>query len=180
MKKNILVALLVVIGFSQLLGQTDVVFTTVPEANGKVVFQQFVPTDQSYTANQKYAILQKWIKTKYTGSPLVTGIRFDDKNQSATVSVKSELNGVPGKTVMNYRFDLSVANAGCVLVIRDITYQTAQSQGTSSFPKVVAAEQTITDQAVKVSGEEGQNRNNIRKSSLAFFNALYKEVAGLF
>lgn len=179
MKKNIVIAFLFIIGLSPLCGQTEVAFTTVSEANGKVVFQQFVPAEQSLTANQKYSILQKWIKTKYTGSPLVTGIRFDDKNQSATVSAKSELNGVQGNPLMNYRFDISVANAGCVLVIRDITYQSSPGQG-ASFPKVVAAEQTITDQAVKVSGEEGQNRNNIRKSTLSYFNALYKEVSGLF
>jgi len=81
---------------------------------------------------------------------------------------------------MNYRFDLSVANAGCVLVVRDITYQSAPKQGTSSFPRTITAEQTITDQAVGAPGEEGQIRSSTRKATLSFLNSLYKEVSGLF
>ncbi|WP_298646131.1 hypothetical protein [uncultured Proteiniphilum sp.] len=180
MKKYILVVSMLIIGLSRMAGQVDAGFTTVPVVNGKVVFEQFILTDQELSANQKYAVLQKWVKNKYAGSPLVSGIRFDDKNQSATVSAKTELAGVPEKTVMNYRFDLSVANAGCILVVRDITYQGAPKQGASSFPKVITAEQTITDQAVSALGEEGQMRSSTRKATLSFLNDLYKEVSGLF
>ena len=180
MKKYILIVSMLIIGLSHITGQVDAGFTTVPVVNGKVVFEQFILTDQGLSANQKYAVLQKWVKDKYAGSPLVSGIRFDDKNQSATVSAKTELTGVSEKTMMNYRFDLSVASAGCVLVVRDITYQSALKQGASSFPKVITAEQTITDQAVSASGEEEQMRNNTRKATLSFLNGLYKEVSGLF
>lgn len=180
MKKYILIVSMLIIGLSQMTAQVDGGFSNVPVVNGKVVFEQFILTDQGLSASQKYAALQKWVKDKYNGNPLVSGIRFDDKNQSATVSAKVELPGVPDKTVMNYRFDLSVANAGCVLVVRDLTYQDAPKQGTSSFPKVVTAEQTITDQAVSAPGEEGQTRGNIRKATLSFVNGLYKEVSGLF
>lgn len=180
MKKYILIVIMLIIGLSWMTAQVDAGFSNVPVVNGKVVFEQFILTDQGLSANQKYAALQKWVKDKYTGNPLVSGIRFDDKNQSATVSAKIELTGVPEKTVMNYRFDLSVANAGCVLVVRDIGYQSAAKQGASSFPKMITAEQTITDQAVSASGEEGQIRSNIRKSTISFVNGLYKEVSGLF
>lgn len=180
MKKYILVVSALIIGLSQVEGQADAVFTSVPVVNGKVVFEQFIITDQDMPAGQKYAAIQKWTKDKYSANPSVSGIRFDDKNQSVTISAKTELPGVPGKTVMNYRFDLSVANAGCILVIRDITYQSTPAQGGSSFPKVVNAEQTITDQAVNAPGEEGQTRANTRKATLSFLNSLYKEVSGLF
>jgi hypothetical protein len=180
MKKYILIVSMLIIGLPGMMGQMDVVFTTVPVVNGKVVFEQFLVSGQGLPADQKYAALQKWVKDKYAGSPLVTGIRFDDKSQSATVSAKTELAGVPEKTVMNYRFDLSVANAGCVLVVRDITYQIAPKQGVSSLPKGITAEQTITDQAVSASGAEEGTRNSIRKATLSFINGLYKEVSGLF
>ncbi len=180
MKKYILIVSMLIFGLSRMTGQIDASFTTVPVVNGKVVFEQFILTDQGLSANQKYATLQKWVRDKYTGSPLVSGIRFDDRSQSATVSAKTELAGVSGNTVMNYRFDLSVANAGCVLVVRDITYQNTPAQGASSFPKTVTAEQTITDQAVGASGEEGQMRSSTRKATLSFLNGLYKEVSGLF
>lgn len=57
-------------------GQIDASFTTVPVVNGKVVFEQFLLTDQGISSNQKYAILQKWIRDKYTGSPLVSEYPF--------------------------------------------------------------------------------------------------------
>jgi hypothetical protein len=177
MKKHILFVSMLIIGLSRVAGQGDAGFVAVPVVNGKVVFEQFIFADQSLSANQKYTALQKWVKGKYAGSPSVLGLRFDDKSQSATVSAKTELAGVPGKTVMNYRFDLSVSNAGCVLVVRDITYQRAPVQG--ALPKVITAEQTITDQAVAAPGEEGQTRSNIRKATLSFLNSLCKEVSGL-
>ena len=180
MKKYILIVSLFMMGLSRMEGQVDGGFNTVPVVNGKVVFEQFILTDQGLSANQKYATLQKWVKDKYAGSPLVSSMRFDDKNQSVTVSAKTELTGVPGNTVMNYRFDLSVANAGCVLLVRDITYQSAPKQGTSSFPRTITAEQTITDQAVGAPGEEGQIRSSTRKATLSFLNSLNKEVSALF
>ena len=180
MKEYILIVCMLISGISRLAGQSDVVFITIPVVNGRVVFEQFILTDQELSANQKYATLRKWVKDKYTGSPLVSSIRFDDKNQSVTVSAKTELAGVPEKTVMNYRFDLSVDNAGCILVVRDITYQSPPKQGELSFPKVTTAEQTITDHAVNALGEEGRARSNIRKATLAFLNNLHKEVLDLF
>lgn len=180
MKKYIVIVSMLFVGLSHLIGQVDGGFSTVPVVNGKVVFEQFILTDQSLSAVQKYASLQKWVKGKYSGNPLVSAIRFDDKNQSVTVSAKTDLGDVAGKTFMNYRFDLSVASAGCILVIRDITYQNTAQQGASSFPKSSTAEQTITDQAVGASGDEGQARSSIRKATLSFLNGLYKEVSGIF
>ncbi|MFA7493643.1 MAG: hypothetical protein WCZ43_09045 [Proteiniphilum sp.] len=180
MKKYIFIAIMLIMGLSGMMAQVDAAFTTVPVANGKVVFEQFILTDHGLSANQKYATLQKWAKDKYTGNPLVSAIRFDDKNQSITISAKTALEGVTDKTVMNYRFDLSVANAGCVLVVRDIGYQSVPEQGLSPLPKTITAEQTITDQAVSVPGEEGQVRSSIRKATLSFLNGLYREVSALF
>lgn len=180
MKKYILIVSTLMIGLFRMAGQVDASFSNVPVVNGKVVFEQFILIDQDLSAPQKYAVLQKWVKEKYSGSPLVSGIRFDDKNYSVTVSAKNELSGMQDKTIMNYRFDLSVANAGCVLVVRDITYQSASKQGASSFPKAITAEQTITDSAVNVQGEEGEIRSSTKKATLAFVNNLYKEVSGLF
>lgn len=179
MKKYIVIVVMFVIGFTHLTGQVEVNFANVPVVSGKVVFEQFLLTQDGASASDRYAALQKWVKSKYGGNPLVTGIRFDDKSQSATVSAKTQLPGVSGASTMNYRFDLSVANAGYVLVVRDITYQNAQVRGAGAASKAVTAEQLITDQAVAVGGDEGQNRTATRKATLQFINGLYKEVSGL-
>ena len=180
MKKYILTVIILIMSLPSMIAQVDAGFSNVPVVNGKVVFEQFILVDQKVSAVQKYALLQKWVKGKYSDNPLVSAIRFDDKTQSVTVSAKTNLEGVAEKTVMNYRFDLSVANAGCVLVIRDVTFQNPPKPGVSSFPRSITAEQTITDQAVGVPGEEGVIRSTLRKNTLSFLNGLYREVSGLF
>lgn len=180
MKKYILIVGFLMIGLLHMQGQVDAGFNSVSVVNGKVVFEQFILVDQELSANQKFATIEKWVKSKYAGNRMVSSIRFDDKNQTVRVSAKTELAEVPGKPVMNFRFDLSVGSAGCVLVVRDITYQIDPEQGGAAFPKIVAAEQTITDQAVNVPGEEGQIKSSTRKATLSFLNSLYKEVSALF
>jgi len=115
----------------------------------------------------------------FTGSPLLSGIRYDDKSQTVTVSSKAELNlpadkaGVRDHMLMSYRFDATVTNAGCVLVVRDITYQNARREAGSFFPKIYTAEETITDQALSVKSDEGELKSNLRKETLRMLNKLY-------
>ena len=186
MKKFILTLSILVIGLFTVDGQIDTGFTTVPLVNGKVVFEQFILADQGVGADQKYALLQKWGKQRFTGNPLLSGIRFDDKSRSVTVSSRAELmlpsnkEGVKEKVIMSYRFDASITNAGCMLVVRDITYQSTQQDAASFIPKVYTAEQTITDQAVNANGEEGLWRSNIRKETLATLNNLYADLSSVF
>ena len=66
--------------------QDENVFSTVPEVNGKVVFQQFIHTNQGLSEDQTYSLLYKWGKDNYAGNPLLSGIRFNEKEKSITVS----------------------------------------------------------------------------------------------
>lgn len=186
MKKYILTLVILVISLFTVEGQNDAGFTTVPVVNGKVIFEQFILAQQVGGADQKYALLQKWGKQKFTGNPMLSGIRFDEKSRNITVSTRAELvlpenkEGANEKIMMNYRFDASITNAGCMLVIRDITYQSTQKDAASFFPKVYTAEQTITDQAVNANTEEGLWRSAIRKETLTELNNLYSELAAIF
>lgn len=177
MKKYILTFALLAVTLLNLKGQNDVGFSSVPLINGKVVFEQFIITDPSLTSAQNYIKLQKWVTGKYSGSPLLTGIRFDDKANIVTVSAKANLSD---KVCMNYRFDASITGAGCILVIRDVTYQDKQKDAGSFFPRVYTAEQTITDQAVKSGGIERDYRDSIRTATLLFINQLYAELNNQF
>lgn len=168
-------------------GNAQPVFTTVPVVNGKVVFQQYVYLDQEMPDNERYSLLNKWGKDKFSGSPLLTGIRFDDKAKSMTVGSRAELllpqnaAGITEKIIMSYRFDASINNMGCMLVIRDITYQTVPAKGASAIPKSYTAEETIADSAISSgSADEKGLKENIKKSSLTFFNQLYDELNGVF
>ena len=107
---------------------------------------------------------------------MVSGIRFDDKGQFVTISAKTNFDNL---TTMNYRLDTSVTGAGCMIVVRDITYQN-MSNDSSFFPKVVTAEQTITDQAVQSGGDDKKYRDGVRIATLAFLNEIYSEINSLY
>lgn len=161
--------------------QKENVFSSVPEVNGKVVFQQFIHS-QGLNEDQSYSLLYKWGKDNYAGNPLLSGIRFDENERSVTVSSKVELllpensEGVREKMMMNYRFDANITNAGCVLVVRDVTFQSVKEKGKSFFPKTFAAEEMITNSAVNSSGADQELKTNLRKSTLYFLNELYNEL----
>ncbi|MDO5665962.1 MAG: DUF4468 domain-containing protein [Bacteroidia bacterium] len=185
MKKIIFIVLILASVLTQAKAQS--VFTTVPVVNGKVVFQQFIHIDQELTADQRYALLYKWGKDNFAGNPLLSGIRFDDKAKSITVGSKIELllpqssNGVREKVIMNYRFDATITNAGCMLVVRDITYQNSQSSNSSFFPKTFTAEETITATAVSAASETDKEfRVNTQKSTLFYLNELYDDLSRVF
>ncbi len=182
----VLALMMLFVSFFSLEGQIDANFASVPVVNGKVVFEQFLPVDQTGNANQRYAKLQNWAKKTFAGNPLLSGIRYDDKAQSITVSSKAELllpansAGVQEKMIMSYRFDATITNAGCLLVVRDITYQPAKKESGSFFPKIYPAEETITDQAVAANGIERELRNNLRKETLLLLNKLNTDLSQAF
>ena len=161
--------------------EDEKVFASVPEVNGKVVFQQFIHTHDGLSTDQSYALLYKWGKDNYAGNPLLSGIRFNEKEKSITVSSKVELllpensDGIREKKMMNYRFDASITNAGCVLIIRDVAYQDAQKTKTF-FPKLSSAEEMITDSAINSNSGDIEFKSNLRKSTLFFLNELYNDL----
>ena len=174
-----LVLTVIIAGSAQ--NQDENVFSTVPEVNGKVVFQQFIHTHQGLSEDQIYSLLYKWGKDNYAGNPLLSGIRFNEKDKSITVSSKVELllpensDGERLKKLMNYRFDASITNAGCVLIIRDVTYQDGD-KNKSFFPKLSSAEEMITDNAINSNSNDKELKENLRKGTLYFLNELYNDL----
>lgn len=180
MKKYLITLLFMSAVIFNVVGQRvdENVFAAVPVVNGKVVFQQFIHTNQNLSEEQKYTILHKWAQDHYRGKSSLRGIRFDDKARSVTVSSGAALS-LPanfGKMTMNYRFDASVTAAGIMLVVRDITYVSENS----GFPKNYSAEEMITEQAVNSASELRDLKRETRKSSLAYLNKLYADLAGAF
>ena len=81
---------------------------------------------------------------------------------------------------MSYRFDATITNAGCLLVVRDITYQPAKKESGSFFPKIYPAEETITDQVIAANGSERELRANLRKETLLLLNKLNADLSQAF
>ena len=179
MKRFIITFSLFVATLFVTMGQVDNAFTTVTVVNGKVLFEQFIPVNNNLSADQKYSRLQDWAKKTFTGNPLLAGIRYDEKARSITVSNRTQFLQ-PEKMVMSYRLDLSVNNAGCMLVVRDVSYQVAQQDASSFFPKVYTAEQTITDQSLNNGGAQAEWRKAIRGETLKTVNSLLSGVTSIF
>ena len=188
MRKNILVASIMLMLSFYLSAQqsSNSIFANVSVMNGRVVFQQFIPADNSLSADQKYSLLTKWAKDNYSGNRMVSGIRFNEKERSVTVSAKTELflptsiKEEDRKLMMNYRFDVSVTNGGLMLTIRDITFQKVALTNNQSTSKIYSAEETITDASIAVSDEEKEFRISTRNETLAFVNSLYDSLFQFF
>lgn len=188
MRKNILIVSIMLLLSFYLSAQqsSNSIFANVPVMNGRVVFQQFIPADNSLSADQKYSLLTKWAKDNYSGNRMVSGIRFNEKERNVTVSAKTELvlpkstKEGESKLMMNYRFDVSVTNGGLILTIRDITFQKIASTNNQSTSKVYSAEETITDASIAASDEEKEFRISTRNETLAFVNSLYDTLFQFF
>ena len=169
--------------FFSLNAQHDVAFKAVPLVNGNVVFEQFIHTCSQLTADQKYAKMQQWGNNRFRGNPMLSGIRFDDRARTMTVSLRTSLELPPNRAgersamIMSYRFSISITNMGAMVVIRDISYRNAN--GTPTSPTTYTAEQMITDQALR-SGDEQEFRSNLRQATLTYFNELLAEIETLF
>ena len=188
MRKNILIVSIMLLLSFYLSAQqsSNSIFANVPVMSGRVVFQQFIPADNSLSADQKYSLLTKWAKDNYSGNRMVSGIRFNEKERNVTVSAKTELvlpkstKEGESKLMMNYRFDVSVTNGGLILTIRDITFQKIASTNNQSTSKVYLAEETITDASIAASDEEKEFRISTRNETLAFVNSLYDTLFQFF
>lgn len=188
MRKNILIVSIMLLLSFYLSAQqsSNSIFANVPVMSGRVVFQQFIPADNSLSADQKYSLLTKWAKDNYSGNRMVSGIRFNEKERNVTVSAKTELvlpkstKEGESKLMMNYRFDVSVTNGGLILTIRDITFQKIASTNNQSTSKVYLAEETITDASIAASDEEKEFRISTRNETLAFVNSLYDTLFKFF
>lgn len=188
MRKNILIVSIMLLLSFYLSAQqsSNSIFANVPVMNGRVVFQQFIPADNSLSADQKYSLLTKWAKDNYSGNRMVSGIRFNEKERNVTVSAKTELvlpkstKEGESKLMMNYRFDVSVTNGGLILTVRDITFQKIASTNNQSTSKVYSAEETITDASIAASDEEKEFRISTRNETLAFVNSLYDTLSQFF
>jgi hypothetical protein len=188
MRKNILIVSIMLLLSFYLSAQqsSNSIFANVPVMSGRVVFQQFIPADNSLSADQKYSLLTKWAKDNYSGNRMVSGIRFNEKERNVTVSAKTELvlpkstKEGESKLMMNYRFDVSVTNGGLILTVRDITFQKIASTNNQSTSKVYSAEETITDASIAASDEEKEFRISTRNETLAFVNSLYDTLFQFF
>lgn len=154
-------------------------FKDVPIINGKVVFVKEVKL-QGKSVEQNYELLKKWAKENYGKDPFVSSVRYDSRKNEVVGKSRIELvlpensKGEREKMVMRYRIDAFLFDDKCVLEISDMSYL-HENATKKDLPRVIRAENLITDKLVDEDNPLRELRINARKSTLYFVNTLAKD-----
>lgn len=171
--------------FAQVVKQGEK-FTNVPEIEGKVIFLKEVSLVGSMSTDGNYALLKDWSIEQYGKEPFVSSIRHDTKNKEFIAKSRVELllpansKGVREKMVMRYRINGFIFQDKCVLEITEISYLYENSSKNKLLPRIIRAEDFITDNAINIDDEVKEYRDNTRKSTLFFLNEIGESLEKYF
>lgn len=161
-------------------------FTAVSVIEDKVVFIKEIPLKRTYSTDAYYRLLKNWAITNYGKDPFISSVRHDPNNNEFIAKSRIELllpansKGVREKMVMRYRISGSVSNDKCVLEITDISYLYENLAKDKLLPRVIRAEEFITDKAVSVKDNLQEFKINTRKSTLFFLDELCRDFESKF
>lgn len=161
-------------------------FTEVPVIEQKVVFMKEIPSKQGVSMEANFKVLKEWAREKYARDPFISSVRYDAKNNEFIAKSRIELllppnaQGEREKMIMRYRVNGFLFQGKCVLEITEIAYLYENQNKNISLPKIIRAEDFITDKAIGIRDTLQELRTNTRKSTLFFLNELGKEFDGLF
>lgn len=163
--------------FSQVAKQGEK-FGSVPLIEEKVTFLKEVSLVGSMSADGNYSLLKDWAIENYGKDPFLSSVRHDTKNKEFIAKSRIELllppnaKGVREKMVMRYRINGFIFQDKCILEITDISYLYEDSSKNKLLPRIIRAEEFITDSAINIDDEIKEYRENTRKSTLFFLNEL--------
>jgi hypothetical protein len=161
-------------------------FTKVPVIEEKVTFLKEIPVKKDISIQANYKLLKSWATDNYGRDPFISSVRHDDVNNEFIAKSRIELllpansKGVREKMVMRYRINGFLFQDKCVLEITDISYLYENSNKNRLLPRVIRAEDFITDKAIAVDDELLEYRINTRKSTLYFLEELSKDFEAKF
>lgn len=176
----ILFSLYSITSFSQVVKQGEK-FESVPVANNKVTFLKEIPAQKDFSTEENYKLLKEWAITNYGKDPFISSLRHDTKNHEFIAKSRIELllpansKGMREKMVMRYRINGFLFQDKCVLEITEISYLYSNSSNNKLMPKVIRAEDFITDEAIEIEDEIKEFRANTRKSTLFFLDEITKD-----
>ncbi len=181
----ILCSLISVSGFSQVvkLGEK---FTNVPIIEKKVTFLKDIPAKKDVTDDENYKTLKDWAIVNYGKDPFISSVHHNQKNREFVAKSRVELllpadsQGVREKMIMRYRINGFLFQDKCVLEVTDISYHYDNSKKKRKLPRVIRAENFITDKAILKKDSLQELRENTRKSTLYFLNEISRDFEGKF
>lgn len=153
-------------------------FKDVPVVNNKVAFVKEVKL-QGKSTSENFEILREWAKVNYGKDPFISSVRYDARKNEIVAKSRVELvlpensQGIREKIIMRFRVDGFIFDDKCILEISDLSYlhENAKSK---KLPRVIRAENFITNELIEEENPLRELRINARKSTLYFLNSLGK------
>lgn len=177
---HIICCLLSVASYAQVVQQGEE-FTNVSIIEGKVIFLKETPLKTGISKDANYKILKDWAILNYGKDPFISSLRHDAKDQEFIAKSRIELllppnsKGVQEKMVMRYRINGFIFQDKCVLEITEISYLYENANKNKLLPRVIRAEDFITDAAIAKDDEVKEYKENTRKSTLFFLNEISED-----
>ncbi|WP_036930551.1 DUF4468 domain-containing protein [Prevotella sp. 10(H)] len=161
-------------------------FVNVPVINDKVTFLKELPSKKDISTEENYKILKQWAIINYGKDPFISSVHHDPKNNEFIAKSRIELllpanaKGIREKMIMRYRINGFLFQGKCVLEITDISYLYESSTKDKLLPRIIRAEDFITDKALAIDDNLQEFRINTRKSTLYFLNEISKDFESNF
>lgn len=185
---TIFILLYISIGLSAQISGLKEDVKTISLVEGKVAFIRELPLPSDDSKEQAFEKIKNWTTENYGKDPFLSSIMVDKKDLEVIAKSRIELllpvdsKGVRERFVMRYRINCYVIEGKCILELIDIAllYQTNKGDAKSNkIPRIVRAENFISDQVINIDDELSEVRLNTKKSMLYFVNQLFKnfEVA---
>ncbi|WP_165022331.1 DUF4468 domain-containing protein [Dysgonomonas sp. ZJ279] len=172
--------------FAQVVKQGEK-FMEVSEVEGKVVFLKEIQLKEGTSERDNYQILREWAKVNYDKDPFRSSVRYDNRNREIIAKSRVELvlpidtKGVREKMIMRYRINAFLFQGKCVLEVTDIIYLYENTKSDKQpFPRLIRAEDFITDKQLEEIGGHLEFKQNTRKSTFYFLNELSQDLESKF
>lgn len=172
-------------GFAQVVKHGEKI-EDVPIVKGKVTFLKEIPSKKDISTEDNYKLLKEWAIINYGKDPFISSVRHDTKNKEFIAKSRVELilppnsKNIREKMIMRFRINGFIFQDKCVLEVTDISYMYENSAKNKLLPRIIRAEDFITDAAIEIEDEIKEFRVNTKKSTLHFLNEVAENFESKF
>lgn len=158
----------------------SVKFKDVVVVNERVLFTKDIIPAQRFSDDALYKKLNDWAVSNYGKDPFMSSVRSDSKNNEIIAKSRIEFSlptnrSSNEKIIMRYRINGMVRNGRYIFEITEISYM-YENANEKRLPKVVRAEDFITNEAQRKQDDLSDIRINTRNRTLQYVNKISENL----